>query len=57
MVAERYVLEDPKRPAYWGGYVVKPVKMEFWQGRSSRLHDRILYTKEGENWLIDRLAP
>jgi pyridoxamine 5'-phosphate oxidase len=57
MVAERYVLEDPKRPAYWGGYVVKPVKMEFWQGRSSRLHDRILYTFENGMWLIDRLAP
>ncbi|WP_202928966.1 pyridoxamine 5'-phosphate oxidase [Chitinophaga agri] len=57
MVAERYVLEDPERPAYWGGYVVKPVKIEFWQGRSSRLHDRILYTLENGKWLIDRLAP
>ncbi|MBW8686236.1 pyridoxamine 5'-phosphate oxidase [Chitinophaga rhizophila] len=57
IVAERYVLEDPKRPVYWGGYVVKPVKVEFWQGRSSRLHDRILYSQEGGKWIIDRLAP
>jgi len=56
-VAERYVLEDPKRPDYWGGYIVKPVKIEFWQGRSSRLHDRLLYTLEGGEWRIDRLAP
>jgi len=56
-VAERYVLEDPKRPDYWGGYIVKPVKIEFWQGRSSRLHDRLLYTLEGGAWRIDRLAP
>lgn len=57
IVAEKYVLEDPKRPDYWGGYVVKPMRMEFWQGRSSRLHDRILYTPEGESWKIERLAP
>lgn len=57
IVAEKYVLKDPVRPAYWGGYVVKPVKMEFWQGRSSRLHDRILYRLEGAEWKIDRLAP
>lgn len=47
------------RPPHWGGYVVKPVRIEFWQGRASRLHDRLLYTKaENENgWKIDRLAP
>lgn len=46
------------RPPHWGGYVVKPVIMEFWQGRPSRLHDRIQYTldEKGE-WLIERLAP
>lgn len=50
--------EEVPRPPHWGGYVVKPVKIEFWQGRSSRLHDRILYTKQttGE-WKIERLAP
>ena len=45
------------RPAYWGGYRVKPVTIEFWQGRASRLHDRIQYTREADNWLIERLAP
>jgi pyridoxamine 5'-phosphate oxidase len=47
-----------KRPKHWGGYIVKPVSIEFWQGRSSRLHDRIQYTLEqsGE-WKIERLAP
>jgi pyridoxamine 5'-phosphate oxidase len=46
------------RPPHWGGYVVKPTRMEFWQGRPSRLHDRILYTL-GVNgpWKIERLAP
>jgi pyridoxamine 5'-phosphate oxidase len=47
----------PERPKYWGGYVIKPVKIEFWQGRENRLHDRILYKKEDEKWVIKRLAP
>jgi pyridoxamine 5'-phosphate oxidase len=52
-------LEHPKhRPPYWGGYLVKPTRMEFWQGRPSRLHDRILYTLQGNgHWKIERLAP
>ncbi|MBL0132930.1 MAG: pyridoxamine 5'-phosphate oxidase [Chitinophagaceae bacterium] len=46
------------RPAHWGGYRVKPVKIEFWQGRSSRLHDRIQFTlQETGSWQIERLAP
>lgn len=45
------------RPEHWGGYQVIPTVIEFWQGRSSRLHDRICYTREGENWKIERLAP
>lgn len=45
------------RPPHWGGYVVKPLKVEFWQGRQSRLHDRILYTRQDEKWAIERLAP
>jgi pyridoxamine 5'-phosphate oxidase len=46
------------RPPHWGGYIVKPTQIEFWQGRSSRLHDRIQYTLNEEgNWLIERLAP
>lgn len=48
--------EVPK-PDFWGGFVIKPVSFEFWQGRPNRLHDRILYTKEGKNWTFKRLAP
>jgi len=46
------------RPAHWGGYRVKPVNIEFWQGRPSRLHDRIQYSLQSDNsWAIERLAP
>ncbi|SFC86252.1 pyridoxamine 5'-phosphate oxidase [Spirosoma endophyticum] len=45
------------RPLYWGGFRVVPDVLEFWQGRPSRLHDRIRYRKEGENWTIERLSP
>lgn len=46
------------RPAHWGGYIVKPVNMEFWQGRPSRLHDRLSYTLQPNGaWKIERLAP
>ena len=49
--------ESPVRPENWGGYLVKPVRFEFWQGRESRLHDRILYEMKNDNWIISRLAP
>ena len=45
------------RPENWGGFAVKPIKIEFWQGRENRLHDRILYEKNKRNWQISRLAP
>lgn len=45
------------RPKNWGGYLVKPVRFEFWQGRPSRLHDRLIYESDGPNWSISRLAP
>lgn len=46
------------RPNTWGGYIVKPVEIEFWQGRPNRLHDRIRYTLQSDySWLIDRLSP
>ena len=45
------------RPAHWGGYKLIPHAIEFWQGRSSRLHDRLKYELEGEHWLLHRLAP
>jgi len=46
------------RPEYWGGYLVRPISMEFWQGRPNRLHDRIRYSlQEDFDWKIERLAP
>lgn len=46
------------RPLHWGGYIVKPTAIEFWQGRPSRLHDRIVYTlQDNATWKIERLAP
>ena len=49
--------ESPKRPPHWGGYRVLPDYLEFWQGRRSRLHDRIIYKRAGEGWKLARLAP
>jgi pyridoxamine 5'-phosphate oxidase len=46
-----------KRPSNWGGYLVRPITIEFWQGRSNRLHDRIQYSLEGSGWKMERLAP
>jgi pyridoxamine 5'-phosphate oxidase len=45
------------RPAHWGGYLMRPRTIEFWQGQVGRLHDRFLYTREGPGWRIERLAP
>ncbi len=53
---KKYPNEVP-RPENWGGYNIVPYEIEFWQGRVSRLHDRFLYNKKGENWTINRLAP
>jgi pyridoxamine 5'-phosphate oxidase len=48
---------DPTRPEHWGGYLLRPDEIEFWQGRDSRMHDRFDYTREDGGWLIERLAP
>jgi len=45
------------RPSYWGGYLVQPNSIEFWQGRPNRLHDRILFSRNESDWVISRLAP
>ncbi|NNC69369.1 MAG: pyridoxamine 5'-phosphate oxidase [Flavobacteriaceae bacterium] len=55
---EQFRNSEIHRPDYWGGYLVKPVSIEFWQGRPNRMHDRIRYTlQEDFNWKKERLAP
>ncbi|MGG9962035.1 pyridoxamine 5'-phosphate oxidase [Ferruginibacter sp. SUN106] len=55
---ERFKHGEIPKPPHWGGYRVKPFTIEFWQGRPSRMHDRIQYTLDaGGNWMIERLAP
>lgn len=49
--------EQPPRPPHWGGYRLKPTAFEFWQGRPSRLHDRLRYVADGASWKIERLSP
>ncbi|HNM31849.1 MAG TPA: pyridoxamine 5'-phosphate oxidase [Chitinophagales bacterium] len=57
-VEKKYTNEEIPLPDYWGGYLVIPNRIEFWQGRESRLHDRINYTRiDAVNWKIERLAP
>jgi pyridoxamine 5'-phosphate oxidase len=49
--------EDPPLPPHWGGYLLEPISLDFWQGRPNRLHDRFLYTRRGDGWHLERLAP
>lgn len=54
---KKYDTKTIEKPANWGGYLIQPTSYEFWQGRSSRLHDRIKYTKNNNSWSIGRLQP
>jgi pyridoxamine 5'-phosphate oxidase len=56
-VTERFAGGEVPRPPFWGGYVLRPEQIEFWQGQAARLHDRFLYTRAGDGWRIQRLAP
>ena len=49
--------DNVPKPAHWGGYIVNPVSLEFWQGRPNRMHDRLIYSNESGEWKISRLAP
>ncbi len=53
----RYAAADPPLPDFWGGYRLRPDMIELWQGRQSRLHDRLQYTRNGQTWTLTRLCP
>lgn len=56
-VRARFADDEVPCPPNWGGYVLKADEIEFWQGRVSRLHDRLRYTRDGDHWKIERLSP
>ncbi len=56
-IERRFAERDVPRPPHWGGFLIAPETIEFWQRQSSRLHDRIRYRREGETWVIERLSP
>ena len=57
LLENQYLEKEIKKPANWGGYLVSPISIEFWQGRPNRLHDRIRYRLSHLDWIIERLSP
>ena len=57
ILKKKFADKPVERPEFWGGFLVKPISMEFWQGRKNRLHDRFRYSLENNQWKIERLAP
>jgi pyridoxamine 5'-phosphate oxidase len=56
-VEARFAGVEVLRPPHWGGFLVRPQRVELWQGRPNRLHDRVRYQRDGDGWRTERLAP
>jgi len=54
---QEYSGADVPLPDFWGGYVLRPTRIELWQGKADRLHERLVFTRDGEGWTTQRLYP
>ncbi len=57
IIEKKYINKKIPRPDFWGGFNIKPISIEFWQGGVDRMHDRFLYCKQNNKWIINRLSP